>query len=80
LAPHCTRIELADLPQRRDERHILEAMGQETANVHFATPSALPRVRRDLKRRGTKWLHEAASKMAAAIRAEWKEWRATALH
>jgi hypothetical protein len=80
LAPHCTRIELADLPQRRDERHILEAMGQETANVHFATPSALPRVRRDLKRRGTKWLHEAASKMAAAIRAEWKEWRAATAH
>jgi hypothetical protein len=55
-------------------------MGQETANVHFATPSAVARVRRDLKRRGAKWLHEAASKMAAAIRAEWKEWRAATAH
>jgi len=78
LAPHCTRIELDDFPQKRDELHILKAMGQETANVHFATPSALPRVRHDLKRRGAQWLYEAASKMAAAIRAEWTEWRATA--
>lgn len=78
LAPHCTRIELDDFPQKRDESYILKAMGQETANVHFATPSALTPVRQDLKRRGTRWLHEAASKMAAAIRAEWKEWRETA--
>jgi hypothetical protein len=78
LAPHCTRIELDDFPEKRDERHILKAMGQETANVHFATPSVLPQVRRDLKRRGAKWLHEAASKMALSIRAEWKEWREAA--
>ena len=76
LAPHCTRIELDDFPKLRDERHILTAMGAETANVHFGTRSALPHVRRDLKRRGSKWLHEAAHKMAVNIRAEWKEWRA----
>ncbi len=75
LAPHCTKIELEDFPQKRNERHILKAMGQETANVHLATPSAIPRIREDLKRRGTKWLYEAASKMAAATRADWKEWR-----
>ena len=76
LAPHCTRIELGDFPKLRDERHILKAMGAETANVHFGTPSALPHIRRDLKRRGNKWLHEAAHKMAANVRAEWREWRA----
>jgi len=75
LAPHCTRIELDDFPNKRDERHILKAMGEETANVHFGTPTALPLVRRDLKRRGTKWLYDAASKMVAAINAEQKEWR-----
>ena len=76
LAPHCTRIELNDFPKQRDESHILKAMGAETANVHFATQSALPHIRRDLKRRGGKWLHDAAHKMAANIRTEWKEWRA----
>ena len=38
LAPHCSRIELSAFPKRRAEREILEAMGRETANAHFATP------------------------------------------
>ena len=75
LAPHCTRIELDDFPRKRDERHMLRAMGAETANVHFGSPDALPRVRHDLRRRGTTWLYEAARKMAACVLDDWKEWR-----
>jgi hypothetical protein len=75
IGPHCSRISLADFPKVRNERHILHAMGHETANVHFGTPDALPAIRRDLKRRGNRWLHEAASRMAEATLKDWRAWR-----
>jgi Uncharacterized protein conserved in bacteria (DUF2252) len=75
LGPHCSAIELGDLPKRRDHRVILKAMGRETANVHWGSPEALGPVRRDLKRRGKRWLHEAAARMAEATLAEWRAWR-----
>jgi hypothetical protein len=75
LGPHCSRIELADIPMRRDEQRILRAMGRETANVHLATPEAMPAVRRDLARRGGKWLGPAARVMADAVLGDWKAWR-----
>jgi hypothetical protein len=75
LAPHCSRIPLADFPARRDERRILDAMGRETANVHWGTPEAVAAIRRDLKRRRGGWLFESATTMAEATLAEWKEWR-----
>ena len=76
LGPHCSAIELADYPKRRDEQRLVRAMGRETANVHFGTPEALPAIRRDLKRRKGRWLIEAARRMADATLAEWQEWRA----
>jgi hypothetical protein len=76
LAPHCTAIELSDFPKRRAHLVILKAMGRETANVHWASPDALAAVRRDLKRRGKHWLHEAASRTLAATLSEWRVWRA----
>jgi hypothetical protein len=76
LGPHCSAIELSDYPKRRDERHLVQAMGVETANVHLGTPEALAAVRRDLKRREGRWLRAAAERMAEATLTEWKEWRA----
>ncbi len=75
IGPHCSRIELADFPKRADELRILRAMGRETANVHLATPGAIPAVRRDLRRRGTNWLRSAAGTMANAVLKDWKDWR-----
>ena len=79
IGPHCSRIELADFPSRRDEFKILRAMGRETANVHLASSEAVPAVQRDLKRRGKTWLHSAAQTMADAVLKDWKEWRRTYL-
>ncbi len=76
LAPHCTAIELNDFPKRRAHLVILKAMGRETANVHWGSPDALAAVRRDLKRRGKRWLHAAATRMLDATLAEWQAWRA----
>jgi hypothetical protein len=75
IGPHCSRIELADSPKRRDELRILRAMGGETANVHLASSDAIPAVRRDLTKRPASWLHSAARRMAVAVLEDWKEWR-----
>lgn len=75
LAPHCTRIELDDLPTRADELVLLEAMGAETANIHLGSREAVAAIRRDLKKRGNAWLAESAARMAEATLKDWKEWR-----
>jgi hypothetical protein len=77
LAPDCSRIELSSLPKRIDEAQLLYAMGFETANVHLGSREAMEKVRRDLKRRTSRWLHESAKMFAKWILSEWKEWRAS---
>ena len=75
LAPHCSRIELSSLPKKRDEERLLYSMGLETANIHLGTKPAIKAVRRDLAKRKPGWLHEAAKKMADAVKKDWEEWR-----
>ena len=75
LAPQCCRVELADLPHRREDRHLLRAMGRETANIHLGSVHALDAVTADLKSRPPHWLRDAAEAMAKATRADWKAWR-----
>ena len=75
LAPHCSRIELTALPKQPDEERLLHAMGYETANIHLGSKRAIKAVRRDFARRKSEWLHEAAKKMADAVRKDWEDWR-----
>jgi hypothetical protein len=75
LAPHCTRIELIDLPDVRDEMRLLYAMGFETANVHLGTKHARRAVLKDLKKRKARWLHELAKELAIEVIRDWKDWR-----
>ena len=75
LSPHCSRVELAALPQKRDEERLLHAMGFETANIHLGSKGAIKAVRRDLGKRKPDWLHEAAQEMTKAVLKEWEEWR-----
>jgi hypothetical protein len=75
LAPHCSRIEMAAIPKKRDEARLLHSMGYETANIHWGSKPAIKNVRRDLAKRKPGWLHEAAKKMLAAVRKDWEEWR-----
>ena len=77
LSPYCSRIELATLPKKRDEAHLLYAMGWETANVHLGTHKAIRAIQRDLAIRKPKWLHRAAKQMASASISDWREWRKT---
>jgi hypothetical protein len=74
LAPDCSRIEIADLPKRRNEWKLVRAMGWETANIHLATPNVRAGVIRDLRRRHTRWLERAAAAMVGATISDWKAW------
>jgi len=74
LAPDCSRIEMASLPEQRDEIKLLRAMGFETANVHLG--SARPKtILKDLKKRKDSWLHRAAHDMVSQIVEDWEDWR-----
>jgi uncharacterized protein (DUF2252 family) len=75
LAPHCSRIDLAAMPRTRHEVRLLYAMGFETANVHLASPKAIPDVRHDLRNRPAGWLHSAAKHMAKELEKDWGDWR-----
>ena len=75
LAPDCSRIEMADLPEERDEQRLLRAMGWETANLHLATSSARRVVSRHLASLRPRWLERAAEAMEAATIQDWKDWR-----
>lgn len=74
LAPDCSRILLAALPEDRDEERLLHAMGFETANVHLGNRQAIPAVMRDLDKRREGWLHLAAKRMVKAVTRDWKAW------
>jgi uncharacterized protein (DUF2252 family) len=78
LAPHCTRIELSELPSGHDEARLLYAMGFETANVHLGTPEAARAVRKELASRKAAWLHDSAKRQTDEILRDWNAWRATA--
>jgi Uncharacterized protein conserved in bacteria (DUF2252) len=73
LSPDCTKIDVSRLPGRRFEKKLLHAMGWETANVHLGTRGA--RLRRDLDRRPSGWLDQAAHSMADDVADDWKAWR-----
>jgi len=78
LAPHCTRIELADLPTGADEERLLHAMGFETANVHLGTRGARRAIASELRAFDRSWLADASSVMAREVEKDWTRWRSRA--
>lgn len=74
LSPDSNPIELADLPDKRDDEVLLYAMAQEVANVHLAAREARSWILRDLQRRPTGWLRAAAKQMAKVTKHDWKEY------
>lgn len=76
LSPYCSRIELSQLPESRNERRLLSAMGWETANIHLGSgPVQVKAILKHLKGLPTGWLYAAAKGMAAATTADWKVWK-----
>jgi hypothetical protein len=75
LAPDCSKIEVGDLPGKRDEQKLLRAMGWETANVHGYASGRRTAIARDLSSRQSGWLLAAASAMADATIEDWRVWK-----
>ena len=74
LAPDCSKISLADLPQRRNEERMLYCMGWETANVHLGSRKRIDSVSKHLDNQKGRWLFDAAKAMYRAIRSDWEKW------
>jgi uncharacterized protein DUF2252 len=75
LSPHCSRIELDALGTARGELRLLEAMGQETANVHTGTEEKRRAILKDLRMRKAGWLVKAAEAMAERLDKDWRAWK-----
>jgi hypothetical protein len=75
LAPDCSRIELSQLPVKRDGLKLLHAMGFETANIHLGTPGAAKKIAADLRKRPGDWLYKAGRTMEHVTMDDWKQWR-----
>lgn len=74
LSPDSNPIYIADLPTKRDEEALVQAMGSEAANVHLGTPKEVKNILKDLQLRKAKWLAAAAKHMAKIMKHEWKEY------
>jgi hypothetical protein len=75
LSPESNPIEIAKLPEERDEETLLYAMGSEAANVHLGSKRQVANILRDLRRRKSNWLRSAASDLAKAVEGDWKKYR-----
>jgi uncharacterized protein DUF2252 len=75
LGPHSESIALAEIADAAERRAVLNAMGRETANVHRATKAARVAVLRHLAKQKDGWLHDAAERMAEAVRKDWRVWK-----
>jgi hypothetical protein len=88
LAPDCSRVELSDLVDDKDEdeeatrqqqAQLLTWMGQELAGLHRANPDILKTVRAHLAgltERTAGWLRDATETMARATRDDFEAYRA----
>ena len=73
LAADSASIEIDRLP-RAKSRKLLNAMGQETANIHLGGPRKA--ILKDLRSRPDDWLEKAAHRMVEATLADWEAWKA----
>lgn len=73
IAPRSSRIELKQLPGRRDEKRLLKAMGRETAKLH-RSGGGRDAFRKHLNRLDDDWLLQSARRMAAVVTKDWDAW------
>lgn len=66
---------MEELPKERDEEVMLGGMGSEAANVHLGTPAQIKLVLRDLDKRKSNWLRDAAKDMAKVVEHEWRDFK-----
>ena len=75
LSPDSNPIDIQTLPKHRDEQMLLRAMGSEAANVHLGTNRQVANILKDLQKRKSNWLRDAAARMARVVEKDWKRYR-----
>jgi hypothetical protein len=75
LSPDSNPIDIQTLSRHADESMLLQAMGSEAANVHLGTGRQVNNIQKDLRKRKSKWLSDAAARMAQQVEKDWKRYR-----
>jgi hypothetical protein len=75
LSPDSNPIDIQRLPKHRDEYLLLRTMGSEAANVHLGSKHQTANILSDLHNRKSKWLQEAAVRMARVVEKDWNRYR-----
>jgi hypothetical protein len=75
LSPDSNPIDIQTLPKHRDERMLLQAMGSEAANVHLGSKRQVGHIQKDLRKRKSNWLQDAAARMAQLVEKDWKRYK-----
>ena len=75
LSPYCSRIELEQLPAKRDDEQLMYAMGWETANIHLGTAAAVRPIKKFLDAQRGGWLKKSTKAMLDNFLADWKQYR-----
>jgi hypothetical protein len=75
LSPDSNPIDIQTLARHSDEEVLLHAMGSEAANVHLGSRRQTASILKDLQKRKSNWLREAAWRMARLVEKDWKRYR-----
>lgn len=75
LSPDSNPIDIQTLPKDRDEAMLLHAMGAESANVHLGSKRQTRNILKDLQKKGSGWLRDAATTMAKVVEKDWDHHR-----
>jgi hypothetical protein len=72
--PQSGKFGLTRVSKRDDAYRLLRVMGWEAANVHLGTKSSVGAIKRDLGKRPSDWLFDAAKRMARDVEFDWRDW------
>ncbi len=75
LSPNNRKVEVDDDPAALLSSQMLEAMGFDLASVHLGVVNRAAAIKRNLARRKSGWLEDLATKMAAAVDADFAVWK-----
>ncbi len=75
LSPDSNPIDIQTLARDSDEEVLLHAMGSEAANVHLGSRRQTASILKDLQKRKSNWLRDAARRMARLVERDWKRYR-----
>jgi hypothetical protein len=74
LAADAIKIEFEELPRKALQKDLFDAMGFDLGSFHGSRRKDAKAIINDLSQRRGVWLHDAADKAEAAVKADFREW------